>query len=92
MFEGIHKELEGPVWAPFEKPLAEATTAVLWSAGILLRDCRETFDASARVGRSGGAGRWREPRYRHASGPILPSRAQIATLMLKISGHLGNVS
>ncbi len=29
--------------------------------------------------------------YRHASGSILPSRAQIATLILRTDGHLGNV-
>ena len=29
--------------------------------------------------------------YSHASGSILPSRARMATLMLRTSGHLGNV-
>ena len=44
MFESMHIEVDGPVWAPFEKPLSEATIAVLSSAGVFLKDIQEPFE------------------------------------------------
>ncbi|MDP6566396.1 MAG: glycine/sarcosine/betaine reductase selenoprotein B family protein [Alphaproteobacteria bacterium] len=44
MFEDVDIEVEGAVWAPFEKPLSEATIAVLSSAGIFLKDSQQGFD------------------------------------------------
>ncbi len=44
MFENIDIQVDGSVWAPLEKPLAEATVAVLTSAGVFLKDSQETFD------------------------------------------------
>lgn len=60
MFENVHIEVEGSVWAPFEKPLSEATIAVLSSAGIFLRDTQDSFD----VEREKREPTWGDPGWR----------------------------
>ena len=44
MFENVDMTFEGPVWAPFEKPLSESTIAVLSSSGIFVRGSQEPYD------------------------------------------------
>jgi len=43
MFKGIQVDVDGPVWAPLEKPLDQAKIAVLSSAGIFVAG-QESFD------------------------------------------------
>jgi D-proline reductase (dithiol) PrdB len=64
MFENVDIEFGGPVWAPFNKPLSEATIAVLSSAGIFVRDEQEPFD----MGREKREPTWGDPTWR-----IIPS-------------------
>ena len=60
MYEDIQIEVDGPVWAPFEKPLSQSTIAVLSSAGIFLRDTQEPFD----VEREKREPTWGDPSWR----------------------------
>ena len=60
MFESMNIEVDGPVWAPFEKPLSEATIAVLSSAGVFLKDTQEPFD----VEREKREPSWGDPTWR----------------------------
>ena len=60
MFENVQIEVNGPVWAPFEKPLSESTIAVLSSAGIFLPDRQEPFD----VEREKQEPTWGDPTWR----------------------------
>jgi len=60
MFENVQIEVDGPVWAPFEKSLSKSTIAVLSSAGIFLRDTQEPFD----VEREKREPTWGDPTWR----------------------------
>ena len=60
MYEDIQIEVDGPVWAPFEKPLFQSTIAVLSSAGIFVRDTQEPFD----VEREKREPTWGDPTWR----------------------------
>jgi D-proline reductase (dithiol) PrdB len=60
MYEDIQIEVDGPVWAPFEKPLSQSTIAVLSSAGIFMRDTQEPFD----VEREKREPTWGDPTWR----------------------------
>lgn len=60
MFENVDIEVSGPVWASFEKPLAEAKLAVLSSAGIFVQDAQEPFD----MDREKSEPTWGDPSWR----------------------------
>ena len=60
MYEDIQIKVDGPVWAPFEKPLSQSTIAVLSSAGIFMRDTQEPFD----VEREKSEPTWGDPTWR----------------------------
>jgi len=60
LYENVQIETDGPVWAPFEKPLSEATIAVLSSAGIFVRDTQAPFD----VEREKREPTWGDPSWR----------------------------
>ena len=51
---------EGPVWAPFEKRLAESRIALLTSAGLYLADEQAPFDAD----REKAEPTWGDPTFR----------------------------
>ena len=76
MFEGVHVDVDGPVWAPFEKPLSEATIAVLSSAGIFLRDTQESFDAE----REKREPSWGDPSWRAIPRDVSQDRIDSAHL------------
>ncbi len=80
MFEGVHIEVDGPVWAPFEKPLSEATIAVLSSAGIFLRDTQESFD----VEREKSEPTWGDPTWRVIPRDVSQDRIDAAHLHLNL--------
>ena len=60
MFETGPSSVEGTVWAPFEKPLGEATIAALTSAGVFLRGVQEPFDGE----REKREPTWGDPTWR----------------------------
>ncbi len=76
MFQNIQIEVDGPVWAPFEKPLAEATLAVLSSAGIFLPDTQESFD----VERERREPHWGDPSWRAIPRDVSQERIDAAHL------------
>ncbi len=76
MFEGVHIEVEGPVWAPFEKSLSESNIAVLSSAGIFLRDTQESFD----VEREKREPTWGDPTWRTIPRDVSQDRIDAAHL------------
>ena len=76
MFERVRIEVEGPVWSPFEKPLSEATIAVLSSAGIFLRDTQESFD----VEREKREPTWGDPGWRAIPRDVSQDRIDAAHL------------
>lgn len=76
MFENIQIEVEGPVWAPFEKPLAEASVAVLSSAGIFLKDTQESFDLE----REKREPTWGDPSWRAIPRDVSQDRIDAAHL------------
>ena len=76
MFQNIQIEVDGPVWAPFEKPLAEATLAVLSSAGIFLPDTQESFD----VERERREPHWGDPSWRAIPRDVSQDRIDAAHL------------
>ena len=51
---------DGPVWAPFEKRLAEARIALLTSAGMYLKGAQPSFDAE----REKAEPTWGDPTHR----------------------------
>jgi len=60
MFEKVDIEVEGSVWAPFEKPLSESTIAVLTSAGVFFQGKQEPFN----VEREKREPTWGDPTWR----------------------------
>jgi hypothetical protein len=76
MFQNMQIEVDGPVWAPFEKPLAEATLAVLSSAGIFLPDTQESFD----VERERREPHWGDPSWRAIPRDVSQDRIDAAHL------------
>ena len=76
MFEGVQIEVDGPVWAPFEKSLSESTIAVLSSAGIFLRDTQESFDAE----REKREPTWGDPTWRAIPRDVSQDRIDAAHL------------
>ncbi len=76
MFEGVQIEVDGPVWAPFEKSLSEATIAVLSSAGIFLRDTQKPFD----VEREKREPTWGDPTWRTIPRDVSQDRIDAAHL------------
>ena len=76
MFEGVQIEVDGPVWAPFEKPLSEATIAVLSSAGIFLCDTQQSFD----VEREKREPTWGDPSWRAIPRDVSQDRIDAAHL------------
>jgi D-proline reductase (dithiol) PrdB len=62
---------EAPVWAPFEKRLAEAQIALLTSAGLYLEGVQPPFDGE----REKAEPTWGDPTYR-----VLPSSLEPASL------------
>jgi len=75
-FEALRIDVEGPVWAPFEKPLREATIAVLSSAGIYLKDTQEPFD----VEREKRDPTWGDPSWRPIPRDVAQDRIEAAHL------------
>ncbi len=78
MFENADIQVDGPVWAPFEKPLAESAIAVLSSAGIFLRDTQESFD----VEREKREPTWGDPSWRAIPRDVSQDRIDAAHLHL----------
>jgi D-proline reductase (dithiol) PrdB len=59
---------EEPVWAPFEKRLAEAQIALLTSAGLYLEGAQPPFDAD----RERAEPTWGDPTHRVLPHPLAP--------------------
>jgi D-proline reductase (dithiol) PrdB len=78
MFENVDVQVDGPVWAPFEKPLSEATVAALSSAGIFLADTQKTFD----VEREKREPTWGDPGWRSSPRDVRQDRIDAAHLHL----------
>ena len=60
---------DGPVWAPFEKRLAESRIALLTSAGFYLKGQQPPFDAE----REKAEPTWGDPTHRVLPYPLDPS-------------------
>jgi len=75
-FEGARIEVDGPVWAPFDKALGEATIAVLSSAGIFLRDEQPSFDME----REKREPTWGDPSWRAIPRDVAQDRIDAAHL------------
>ena len=67
LFENADIQVDGPVWAPFGKPLGESRIAVLSSAGIFLRDTQESFDVEREK---------REPNWETRAGARFPAMSR----------------
>lgn len=67
---------EGPVWAPFEKRLAESRIALLTSAGIYLRQSQEPFDVETEKQRP----EWGDPGWRSIPSTTRPGDIGVAHL------------
>lgn len=83
MFEDVHVEVDGPVWAPFEKPLSEAVVAALSSAGIFLSDTQSSFD----VERERREPTWGDPGWRAIPRDVSQDRIDAAHLHIN-TDHL----
>lgn len=59
-YEGTDFQEEAPVWSPLAVPTAEATVALLTSAGLYLRDSQQPFD----VERERREPTWGDPTWR----------------------------
>ena len=59
-YEQANYVYDEPLWAPLAKPVAEATVALLTSAGIYLKESQEPFD----VEREKANPTWGDPTYR----------------------------
>ncbi len=70
-YQAIHDPPAEPVWAPFGKPAAEATIALLTSAGLYLRHTQEPFDLDGE--RQDPT--WGDPTYR-----VIPRTARAGDL------------
>lgn len=78
LYEGrgpFHGE-ENPVWAPFEKRLAESRIALLTSAGIHLRGSQPPFD----IEREQSQPEWGDPTWRPIPADTQPSELGVAHL------------
>ena len=69
MYEAVDDPPDAPVWAPLGRPVAEATVALLTSAGLYLRDRHDSFDLE----RERQDPTWGDPTYR-----LIPSDARPA--------------
>ncbi len=78
MFENADIQVDGPVWAPFDKPLAECNIAVLSSAGIFLQDTQESFD----IEREKREPNWGDPGWRAIPRDVSQDRIDAAHLHL----------
>ncbi len=78
MFENIVVDVDGAVWAPLGKPLAEARIAVLSSAGVFLRDTQESFD----MDRERREPAWGDPTWRAIPRDVAQDRIDAAHLHL----------
>ena len=76
MFEAIKIDVDGTVWAPFEKPLAESSIAALSSAGIFLPDTQPSFD----VEREKREPSWGDPSWRAIPRDVSQDRIDAAHL------------
>jgi len=76
MFENADIKVDGSVWAPFTKPLAEAQIAVLSSAGIFLNDTQESFDME----REKREPSWGDPTWRAIPRDVAQDRVDAAHL------------
>ncbi len=76
IFETADIQVDGPVWAPLDKPLAEARIAVLSSAGVFLRDTQESFD----VDRERREPAWGDPSWRAIPRDVAQDRIDAAHL------------
>ena len=75
-FENAEIDVPGPVWAAFEKPLADATVAVLTSAGVFLPDSHEPFDLE----RERREPTWGDPSWRAIPRDVAQGRVDAAHL------------
>jgi D-proline reductase (dithiol) PrdB len=67
---------EAPVWAPFEKRLADARIALLTSAGIYLKDGQPPFDLETEQIRPD----WGDPSWRIIPANTQPDKLAVAHL------------
>ena len=76
VFENTDIAVDGTIWAPLEKPLAEAQIAVLSSAGIFLRDTQESFDME----REKREPTWGDPTWRAITRDVSQDRIDASHL------------
>lgn len=69
---------EAPVWAPFEKRLAESRIALISSAGFYVRASQPPFDVEAEKARPG----WGDPGWRAIPASAGPEELSVAHLHL----------
>jgi D-proline reductase (dithiol) PrdB len=67
---------EGPLWAPFEKRLAESRIALLTSAGLYLKGSQPSFD----VEREQSHPEWGDPTWRAIPSSARPDELAVAHL------------
>ena len=67
---------EGPVWAPFEKRLAESRIALLSSAGLYVRGTQAAFDLDAERSKPD----WGDPSWRAIPSSTRPEALGVAHL------------
>ena len=70
-YETIADPPDDAVWAPLDKPVTEATVALLTSAGLFLKDGQEPFD----LDRERAEPTWGDPTYR-----VIPRTATASDL------------
>jgi D-proline reductase (dithiol) PrdB len=75
-YEQVAYLADTPVWASLPKPAAEATIALLTSAGIYLRDSQGPFD----VEREKQEPLWGDPTYRVIPRPVQQSQVDATHL------------
>jgi hypothetical protein len=75
-FEALPIEVDGPVWAHFEKPLSRATIAVLTSAGVYVKGSQQPFD----VEREKREPTWGDPGWRPIPRNVTQDRIDAAHL------------
>jgi len=75
MFENVDVEVDGPVWAPLGKSLAESTVAVLSSAGVFVEG-QASFD----VEREKREPNWGDPSWRAIPRDVPQAQVEAAHL------------
>lgn len=84
IYEAVAEVDEPAVWAPFERPLAEATIGLLSSAGLYLPASQEPFD----VEREKREPTWGDPTYRVIPPDVRQDEVDATHLHLNTADYL----